>query len=205
MEFVAIVVGVVLAGFALRWARRMKSGSLQAVDLGRIDPFTLGDPWRRHVAAAISAQKRYDAIVRGLDAGPLRARLAEIGHQVDRAVRECWDIARHGDSLDDSIRSLDGSGLRARLERATDDVTVASLRNQLASLDRVRASRNDAEARLHVLQTRLGEIPSQAAEMRAGVDHTAELGTAVDDVVVQLQALTQAVGELDRPGDPTAS
>ncbi|MEY4230978.1 MAG: hypothetical protein RLZZ362_1827, partial [Actinomycetota bacterium] len=66
-------------------------------------------------------------------------------------------------------------------------------------------SRNDAEARLHLLQTRLGEIPSQAAEMRAGVDHTAELGTAVNDVVVQLQALTQAMAELDRPGDPTAS
>jgi chromosome segregation ATPase len=204
VEFVAIALGVVVAVFALRWARQMKSRSPQAVGVGRIDPFTLGDPWRRHVAAAISAQKRYDAIVRGLDAGPLRARLAEIGQQLDQAVRECWDIARHGDSLDDSIRSLDGSGLRARLERATDDVTAESLRNQLASLDRIRSSRNDAEARLRVLQTRLGEIPSQAAEMRAGADHTAELGTAVDDVVVQLRALTQAVGELDAPGGPTA-
>jgi chromosome segregation ATPase len=205
VEYVAIVLGVMLAVVALRWARRMKSRSLQAVDVRRIDPFTLGDPWRRHVAAAIAAKKRYDAMLRGLDAGPLRVRLAEIGQQLDRAVRECWDIARHGDSLDDSIRSLDGPGLRARLERATDDVAVESLRNQLASLDRIRTSRNDAEARLHLLQTRLGEIPSQAAEMRAGVDHTAELGTAVDDVVVQLQALTQAVAELDRPGDPTAS
>jgi chromosome segregation ATPase len=205
VEFVAIALGVVVAVFALRWARQMKSRSPRVVDIGRIDPFTLGDPWRRHVAAAISAQKRYDGIVRGLDAGPLRARLAEIGQQLDQAVRECWDIARHGDSLDDSIRSLDGSGLRARLERATDEVTAESLRNQLASLDRVRSSRNDAEARLHVLQTRLGEIPSQAAEMRAGVDHTAELGTTVDDVVVQLQALTQAVVELDAPGGPTAS
>jgi chromosome segregation ATPase len=205
VEYVAIVLGVMLAVVALRWARRMKSRSLQAVDVRRIDPFTLGDPWRRHVAAAIAAKKRYDAMLRGLDAGPLRVRLAEIGQQLDRAVRECWDIARHGDSLDDSIRSLDGSGLRARLERATDEVTVESLRNQLASLDRIRNSRNDAEARLHLLQTRLGEIPSQAAEMRAGVDHTAELGTAVDDVVIQLQALTQAVAELDRPGDPTAS
>lgn len=203
MEYVAIALGVVVAVLVLRWARRLRRPTT-ATDVGRIDPFTLGDPWRRHVAAALSAKKRYDAIVRGLDAGPLRARLAEIGSQVDRAVHECWDIAKHGDALDDSIRSLDGAALRARLERATDETTTESLRNQLASLERVRTVRDEAAARLHVLQTRLGEIPSQAAEMRAGADHTAELGTAVDDVVVQLQALTQAVGELDRPGGPTA-
>lgn len=203
MEFVAIALGVVVAVLAVRWARRLRRPT-PAIDVGRIDPFTLGDPWRRHVAAALTAKKRYDAIVGGLDAGPLRARLAEIGMQVDRAVHECWDIAKRGDALDDSIRSLDGSALRARLDRAPDEVTATSLRNQLASLERVRTARDDAEARLSLLQTKLGEIPSQAAEMRAGVDHTAALGTAVDDVVVQLQALTQAVGELDRPGGPTA-
>ncbi|MEX0847840.1 MAG: hypothetical protein WD023_08670 [Ilumatobacteraceae bacterium] len=204
MEYVAIVVGIVAVALVLRWALRLRSPK-RVGDTRRIDPFTLGDPWRRHVAAALSAKKRYDVIVRGLDQGPLRTRLAEIGVQVDHAVQECWDIARRGDSLDDSIRSLDGTALRARLERATDEVAVESLRNQLASLDRVRAARDDAEGRLHVLQTRLGEIPSQAAEMRAGVDHTAALGTAVDDVVVQLQALTEAVAELDRTGGPTTS
>jgi hypothetical protein len=204
VEVVAIVLGVAVAGAVLTWARRVRS-SRPGVDLRAIDPFTVGEPWRRHVAGAMTAKKRYDAIVRGLDDGPLRVRLTEIGRQIDEAIRECWEIARRGHQLDASIRSLNGPALRASLERATDDIAAESLRNQLASLDRVRAARDEAEQRLRVLQTRLGEIPSQAAEMRAGVDHMAQLGSTVDDVVVQLRALALAVEELDAPGGPTTS
>jgi hypothetical protein len=126
--------------------------------------------------------------------------MAEIGLQVDRGVVECWEIAKHGDRLDDTIRSLDGVGLRSRAERTSDPSARASLQNQLGSLERIRSARNQTDQRLHALQARLGEIVSQAAEVSAGVDTTAELGTAVTDVVVQLEALLQAVDEVNTTG-----
>ncbi|MEZ5248082.1 MAG: hypothetical protein R2713_02370 [Ilumatobacteraceae bacterium] len=46
----------------------------------------------------------------------------------------------------------------------------------------------------------LGELVSQAAEVSIGTDRTAELGSAVDDVVVQLEALLQAVDEVNTTG-----
>jgi hypothetical protein len=36
--------------------------------------------------------------------------------------------------------------------------------------------------------------------MSTGVDHTAELGSAVDDVVIQLEALNQAIDEVNNTG-----
>jgi len=58
VEFVAIVLGVMLAVVALRWARRMKSRSLQAVDLGRIDPSA-----RKNIAVRQAAQNGHIAVV----------------------------------------------------------------------------------------------------------------------------------------------
>lgn len=205
MELVPVVIGLLVCGAAV-WAvlklRPSKQASIagSAKDLARIDPFGIGDPWRRHVAAAQSAQRRYAKIVASMQPGPLRSRMAEIGRQVDRGVGECWEIAKHGDRLDDTIRGLDGAALRGRLERATDPTTTTSLQNQLASLERIRAARTETDRRLDALQTRLGELVSQAAEVSVGSDITSELGSAVDDVVVQLEALLQAVDEVNTTG-----
>lgn len=203
---IALIAGTVIAVVKLRpskqdaSARGLPSAGRRPRRSPARDPFAIGDPWRRHVVAAQSAQKRYTSIVTTMHEGPLRSRMADIGRQVDRGVDECWEIARHGDQLDDTIRSLDGVGLRARFERAPDDVTRASVQSQLDSLDRIRSARQQTEQRLHSLQTRLGELVSQAAEVSIGSDITAELGSAVDDVVVQLDALLQAVDEVNTTG-----
>jgi len=166
----------------------------------RIDVFAIGEPWRQHVAAAQSAQRRFAGIVATLDQGPLRTRMAEIGREVEHSVDECWQIAQRGDQLDDTIRQLDGASLQSNFDRSTDEAQRASLRSQLDSVDRVRTARNETDQRLRGLHIRLGEIVSQAAEVSTGVDRTAELGSAVDDVVVQLQALNQAVDEVNNTG-----
>jgi hypothetical protein len=127
--------------------------------------------------------------------------MAEIGLSVNKGVLECWEIAKRGDALDDTIRSLDPASIKSRLAMAKDGMARRSLESQLKSVDRVRTARNDADDRLSVLQTRLGELVSQAAEVSVGVDHTAELGTAVDDVVVQLEALRLAVREVANIAD----
>jgi len=212
VEFVAALIGIAVLAGTLYAAVKLRPSKLRPSKQGAPstdrrprrtptrDPFAIGDPWRRHVVAAQSAQKRFTAIVKTMKEGPLRSRMAEIGRQVDRGVEECWEIAKHGDQLDDTIRSLDGAGLRARLERAPDDGTRSSVQSQLESLDRIRSTRQQTEQRLHSLQTRFGELVSQAAEVSIGSDTTAELGSAVDDVVVQLDALLQAIDEVNTPG-----
>lgn len=208
MDVVAILVGVAV-GVAAVWGilrLRRTAGTAQGFrprsrsSDARIDAFTVGEPWRHHVAATQSAQRRFAAIVATLGEGPLRTRMAEIGRQVDLSVDECWQIAKRGDQLDDTIRQLDGPALRSSFDRTNDPAQKASLQSQLDSLDRVRSARNQTDERLRSLHTRLGELVSQAAEVSAGVDHTAELGSAVDDVVTQLQALNQAVDEVNNTG-----
>ena len=203
-----IVVGIVVAvavaiggGIAAARLRKRAKGDVDALS-GRkvsqrsVDAFALGEPWRRHVASAQSAQRRYQMLVASIEQGPLRARMAEIGISVNKGVLECWEIAKRGDALDDTIRALDPGSIKSRLEKASDGIARRSLESQMKSAERVRAARDDADERLRVLQTRLGELVGQAAEVSVGVDHTAELGSAVDEVVLQLEALRLAVREV---------
>lgn len=208
MDVVAILVGLAVAAAAVVLIFKARRRAIDPAGVasvtrstrGRIDAFAVGEPWRRHVAAAQSAQRRFASIVSTLDEGPLRARMAEIGRHVQQGVDECWQIAKRGDQLDDTIRQLDGAALRSSFDRADDEALRASLRSQLDSLERVRAARDETDKRLRGLHTRLGELVSQAAEVSTGVDVTADLGTAVDDVVTQLQALNQAVDEVNNTG-----
>lgn len=195
---VAVSIGVALIALTLyvlvRGRDRLGSPAL------RVDPFAVGEPWRQHMAAAQSAQRRFTKIVLTFDDGPLRASMAKIGREVDLAVAECWEIAKRGDQLDATIRDLGATALQTRFDRATDDGQRASLQSQLDSVGRIRSAREQTDARLRSLHTRLGELVSQAAEVQTGVDHTSELGDAVDDVVAQLQALSAAVDEVNTTG-----
>jgi len=209
---IVIVGAVTLALYVRRRNLAPAAASGRGGGRGRVDPFTIGEPWRRLVAAAQAAQRRYRTLVQSLAAGPLKARMAEIGIQVDRGVNECWEIARRGHQLDGTIRDLDPAALKSRLERQPAEREAASLRAQLGSIDRIRAARDEAEAKLRMLQTRLGELVGQAAEVSTGVDDATaavnaadtsgaagELGSAVDDVVTQLEALRLAIREVNEP------
>lgn len=191
---VAIGVAAVLAIGAVlrrRWQPAQRSIA--------IDPFVLGEPWRRHVSAAQSAQRRYADIVAATQAGPLRSNMESITAQVQRGVEECWLIAKRGGELDTALRRLDATSLAARLAVSTDDATRVSLQSQLDAAQRIRTTRDDADQRLRLLNTRLGELLAQAAEVSVGSDTTGDLGSAVDDVVTQLQALRLAVDDVNNP------
>ena len=180
-----------------------------------IDPFTLSEPWRRHVAAAQATQRRYREIARTTPDGPLRDRLHDIDTQVGHAVEECFGIARRGDDLDDALSRFDTGALNRQMEHAVDEPTRASVQSQLASAARIRTTRDDTDSRLRLLTTRMGELVAQAAEVSVGTDTTDELGSGVGDVVTQLEALRLALGEvsgrdfndrdLNDPGRPATS
>ncbi len=164
-----------------------------------IDPFALREPWRRYVSSAQAAQRRYTEIVAATPPGPLKANLESITRQVQRGVEECWLVAKRGDELDVALKRLDSVSLQADLDRSTDEATRASLQAQLQSAQRIRTTRDDTDQRLRLLNTRVGELLAQAAEISVGADSTDELGSAVDDVVTQLQALRLAVEDVNNP------
>lgn len=198
---VPVVVGLVVlvVGAVVFLSRQRRRGLPRKVS---IDPFTLSEPWRRHVATAQATQRRYREIARTTPDGPLRDRLRDIDTQVDHAVEECFGIARRGDDLDDALARFDTGALNRQLERATDDTTRASIQSQLDSAARIRTTRDDTDSRLRLLTTRMGELVAQAAEVSVGTDTTDELGSGVGDVVTQLEALRLALNELGPATSP---
>ena len=192
-----VVLAVVAVAGAAWWWRRRTRGIPQA----EVDPFTLGEPWRRQVAA----QRRYRDIVRDVQPGPLRDRLSAIGGQVEQAVSECYAVGRDGEELDDALGRLDVASLDRQLQRASDEVARGSLTTQLAAAGRLRAARDDTDARLRLQVTRMGELVALAAEVSVGTDNTDVLGTGVTDVVTQLEGLRQALQEVQQPGRPATS
>jgi hypothetical protein len=193
----AILALMVIAAVAVVLLRRRGTSIAEMP----IDPFTLSEPWRRHVSTAQSAQRRYTEIVAATPSGPLKANMESITRQVQRGVEECWLIAKRGDELDAALNRLDTTSLRARLEAATDEPTQASLQAQLDSAQRIKATRDDTDGKLRLLDARLGELVAQAAEVSVGTDTTDELGSGVDDVVTQLQSLRLAIQDINQsPG-----
>lgn len=194
-------VGVAVAA-ALGQGRRRPAARRE-----RIDPFTLGEPWRLRVREALGAQSRYREAVDRTPDGPLRERLADIGARIDAGVDECWRIANQGNAL--------GQGLKAvRLREARDglaaaereagagadaDPRVAALRAQVSSAERMAATAADADSRLRLLSARMDEAAARAVELSLGAGTDADLaglGSEVDEVVDQLEALRLAVDEV---------
>jgi hypothetical protein len=197
----ALIAALVAAGGVLVW-RKQRVSSLRVA----IDPFGVGEPWRRSVSAAQSAERRYLHIIGDTAPGPLRDRLHSIGDNVRRGVEQCFDIARAGDQLDDTLRRLDPAGLQRSLDRAS-DASAASLQRQLDSVQRIREQRDATDRQLRDLTTRLGELVTQAAEIRSLGIETDTVGSGVDEVVTQLEGLRLAVREVQtgKGGEPGAS
>jgi hypothetical protein len=178
----------------------------------RIDPRTLSEPWSRFVSEALQARRRFDDVVRSVDAGPIRDRLAEIGARVSDAVRECWRVARRGDALVAGVRSLDLDDARAQLDAVRReqqrgsgttalDNTAAALEAQLASGERLARVATDARDRLQVLDARLDEAVARAVELslQAGdVHELSGLGDDVDSLLGDLESLRQGLEEAGR-------
>lgn len=170
-----------------------------------IDPFTLGEPWRQLVQGAQSAHRKLRSTVEAVDDGPLKDRLRAIAGQLDHGVDEAWAIARRGDEIDDAVRALDPTALRSKLatleQRAAAtpspeaEAAVISVRNQLESAARLKAQSEQTATNLRLTQTKLDELVARAAEVRIGAADTETYATDVDAVVLQLEALRQAVEE----------
>ena len=180
----------------------------------RIDPFTLGEPWRHYVQDALQAQRRFDDAVHRARRGPLHERLQQIQERVDTGVREVWRIARRGHDLVDARKRVDPDSIRREIaatqanadqpwaDRAALDRTMEALQAQLATVERLERVIADADSRLRLLNARLDEAAARTIELSVRAHHADELGGLgrdVDDMVDEMEALRQAIEETGGP------
>jgi len=214
------VVGIGAVAYCALVALRLPRGPRPAAG---IDPKALSETWRHFVEVALKARRRFDDVLRGANPGPIRERLAEIGSRLDTGVQECWRIARRGDAMEDGLASLDAQGVRKDLaelqrngpssgasesDRTAYLSTVEALESQIATAERIGAVASDARARLRLLDARLDEAVARAVELslQAGdVADLAGLGSDVDALVGDMEALRQGLEEATRASSPPAA
>lgn len=199
----AVVVAVIVVlSFAARRVTR------QSARTTAIDPFAIGEPWRQFVSGAQRAGTKLHRIVDDSPAGPLKDRMISITERFDDGLAETWQIARRGDQIDDLIRRLDPTRLQSTLEslnrrrsaNPSDEVdeAVESVERQIESTERLRTQSSRTADRLRLTRSRLDELVSRAAEVSLGAGDSDRYEHDVDDLVIELEALRQAVDETDR-------
>ncbi|MFT6292505.1 MAG: hypothetical protein ACJAR2_003122 [Ilumatobacter sp.] len=198
---IVVVVLAVLVGLSLLRSIRGDSAA-------KIDPFGVSEPWRHFVLGAQRAGTKLHTTVDTADEGPLRNRMLAIVERSDTGLEETWRIAKRGDQIDETVRRLDPTALRLkhaslttrRNATPTPDLVAAvtSVEKQLASADRLTAQSARTADTLRLAQTRLDEIVSRAAEVSIGAGDTDRYEHDVDDLVIELEALRQAVEETNR-------
>jgi hypothetical protein len=195
------------------WAARVAFAVPRRPAGEKIDPFQVGDPWRRFVQDAQQAERKFQGVVARARSGPIQERLQASGRRIGDGVSECWRIARQGDQLDHAIRSLNEQEIYQELldvqeerrrnrgnEQAESSLarTQAAIEAQLASGRRLRAVADDARNRLRLLNVQLDEAVARSLEISLQAGDVAQLGPLTQDVegvVAELESLRQALEE----------
>jgi hypothetical protein len=199
-----IVVGVPLGVAA--WAVKVALAMPRAPRPERIDPFTLQEPWRRFVQEALQARNRFDETVHRLQGGPLRDRLSDVAQRMHTGVQESWLIAQRGQALVQARRGIDVASIerqRAALTPADESdpaqaLVAKSLDQQKATAERLDRVITQARSQLRILDARLDEAVAQVLELSTQSVTSASvgvLGTDVDNLVTEMEALRQAMDE----------
>ncbi len=179
--------------------------------LAGVDPAAVSPRFADDVLDARAAADRYASILARTDDGPVRDRLAALTGEVHGAVRAVFAAALATDRRlatledlrpDDVARRLKDA--RRALARAEDDgrdasalrATAESLDRQLGSVHAVWNAVESAEAELHRLQLRLGEVVALAGALAAEVAVTRAPTSRLDEVGTELRALREALEEL---------
>src|SRR5215218_3215314 len=171
-----------------------------------VDPFTVGEPWRRFVQNGQRSRRRFQDTVRNTRPGPLHDRLQAIATRLDAGLQQGWQIARRGHEIDAAVKALDPTRLRSRLatleaQAATepsDNLTAAikSVQSQLATADRLKALSASTADQLRLNEARLDELCARAAEVSVGSSDPGTFASDVDDLVLELEGMRQALQEL---------
>ena len=190
---IGVAIGVGVALYAASVAVAMPKGAAR-VD---IDPFALGEPWRQIMQQAKGSGPKLRSTIANADRGPLKSTMQGIVDQLERGLGEAWAIARRGDEIDDAVRRLDPTSLRSKLATLEAEAAASPSPEHAAAVASVERQIESAElaASLRLTQTQLDELVARASEVQVGAVDTAAYRRDVDDLVVKLEALHQAVEE----------
>lgn len=180
---------------------RRKRTVARADPLGHLDPTVVPARHQHHVVAALEARRRWREVAGSMRDGAMQIRLAELGGQVDAGVLAVWNTVQRMVEVERVVGSLDLARVtddlkRARRDPSADPAIVEALNARFVSVQRMMNSLDDADARLRLLDARLGAAVARAAELTllgdGGPDAAAELGA----VVTELGVLRDALDEL---------
>lgn len=207
----AWIVGVVVA---LRSSKPQGQRAAERASSDRVDPFAVGEPWRRYVQSSQSARTRFSTAVASAPSGPLRDRLESIGERINEAAREIWVLAKDGHTLNGALKAINVTEINQRVAASTEALQGAAperLTSLQASLDsalarqqsagRLSAQRTSLEDRLRELDGKLEELSARGVELSVSgstADADPSLDTLradVDNVIVEMEALRQAMVE----------
>ena len=172
----------------------------------QVDPFTVSEPWRRFVQNAQRARRRFQDTVHNTRPGPLHDRLQAIAARLDAGLQQGWQIAKRGHEIDAAVKALDPTRLRSQLgtlqgqadsaPSANLTAAIESVQSQLATADRLKALSASTADQLRLNEARLDELCARAAEVSVGSSDTDTFASDVDDLVLELESLHDAVQEL---------
>jgi hypothetical protein len=180
----------------------------------RIDPFTLQEPWRLYVQAALANRARVNERADSAAPGPLRERLQEIASRVHLAVDESWQVAKRGHTLAKARQAVRTGVIDQQIERFEKDLAeapgdqrlaeaLAAHQAQRTAADRMDEVISSTDAQLRLLDARMGEVVVRAAELSAHLGDAALLDTLSSDVDVlltEMEALRLALDEVHGAG-----
>ena len=197
-------------GVARLRRRRSRLAMPQRPDAGagRVDPFTVSEPWRQFVQGAQRARRRFQDTVAQHQAGPLHDRLQTSPTRLDAGLAEGWAVAKRGHEIDAAVRRLDptraalaaghaaGPGRRARRSANLDGrhrVGASSSWPPPTASRRCRRRPPTSCASTRPASTSCAPGPPRSASAASDTDTFAH---DVDDLVLELEGLRQAVQEL---------
>ena len=175
-----------------------------------ITPHSLREPWRTFTRDALQAKRRFDDTWKRTPHGPLKDRLGMLGQRIGDGVEECWQIARHADSLEEAQHAMRANEIESELQTVRHDIaqanndgdremlgrTEAALNAQLSSYMRIRSVADDARNRLRLLNAQLDEAVARAIELsvrRSDVSEVSSVSADVENLVTEMETLRQAL------------
>lgn len=194
---------VAVAGAA--WVLRVGVGALwRSPGPPAPDPFAVGEPWRRYVTSAMRYQRRFEEGCASLPPGPLRERLETLSPRVDDATREIWDIARRGNQISRTRRTLDTPAPPQPDPDLPETVDARFAHRDAAN--RIDAVVTATKERLTTLDAQLGAVVARVLEVVATAGAAGELGGVEGDLshlLDDMEALRLALGEIEDTGGST--
>ena len=167
--------------------------------LAHVDPSTVPPRWAPPVADAVAARQRWQQLVAGLREGPVRDRLTELGQRVDEGVAAVWETVLGAVEAERVASGLDVERVtddykRVKRDPAADPALVEAMSARFQSVQRVLNALDDTDARLRLLDARLGAAVARGAEVAlAAGTGSEELGAELDSVVGELGALRDSL------------